>query len=239
MKTGFSRLVVLVDRSGSMESVRSATVAGINEFIVSQKAQPGDAKLKIVQFDDNGGIQYDVIVDKAVGDVTLITEKDFTPRGGTPLYDAIGRTINELGLELSTLTEEERPERIVVAIVTDGYENASKEFKVAQIRSMIKHQTDTYNWNFTYIGANQDAVLTAESFGIGAASAMSFTADTIHTKNAFRGMGNYANAVRCSTSLESARNVQYSKTDRLDSLADFEKSKANVPDIPDASDDKA
>lgn len=233
MKTGFTRIVMLVDRSGSMGVVREATVSGINEFITAQKAEPGEATIKIVQFDEHqGALAYETILDAPLKNITPISNDQYTPRGMTPLNDATGRTINELGTELKNLPEGERPEKIMVCIVTDGQENASKEFKKARIKEMIEHQQSKYNWKFTYVGANVDAISEAQQYGIAAMSAMQFTNDVLHTKNAFRSMSNYATAVR-SASVADVQKVSYTQSDRLESVDenDPHAANANVPPV--------
>lgn len=220
MKSNFTRIVVLLDRSGSMQSVHEATVTGLNEFINSQKGTPGDATIKIVQFDENmGHFTYDVIVDGNLKDVTGIGKEQFQPRGMTPLHDAMGRTINELGDELRRLPESERPDRVLVCIVTDGEENASREFDAAKVKELVEHQTSKYNWTFTYVGANHNAVLVGNTIGIDALRCMTFTADAGHTKAAFRSMGAYASRVRGS-SYETMQKVGYTDEERADSKED-------------------
>lgn len=236
MKTGKTRIVVLVDRSGSMSRVQLATVSGINEFITAQKAEPGEATIKIVQFDEHRGEStYETILDAPLQNITPISDDQYTPRGMTPLNDATVRTINDLGAELRNLSEEERPEKVVICIVTDGLENASKEFAnrlggKAKIKAMVEHQQAKYNWKFTYVGANVDAINEAAEYGIGAIDALQFTSDVLHTKNAFRSVSNYVGAVR-SASASNLKSVSYSANDRLDSIDENDEhaSNATVP----------
>jgi uncharacterized protein YegL len=213
----FTLIRMLVDRSGSMQSVQSATVAGINEYITIQKNAPGDGHIKVVQFDENEGkFTYDTILDKHLSEATLITPDQFQPRGMTPLFDAMGRTINELGDELRHMSEDERPSRILVCVVTDGENNASKEYRATQIKEMVGHQREKYNWQFTYVGANQDAFLVGDSIGIVADSCMAFTADAGHTMSAFRSMGQYTNRLRASSPM-ALNKVAYTVQERSDS----------------------
>jgi len=218
MKSGLTVVRVLVDRSGSMSSIREATVSGINEFITAQKAQPGEAKIKVVQFDENSGhLTYDVILEGDLKSVSTITQDQFTPRGMTPLLDAMGRTIDELGTDLAKLPEGERPEKVVVVVVTDGMENASRKFKAEQIKSMVEHQTSKYNWSFTYIGANQDAILVGQSMGFDSMRSMTFSANSVNTKSAFLGASNLVSRVR-GMSVEDVVNAGYTKEEREESL---------------------
>jgi len=171
MKDNSTRIAIILDRSGSMESSKESTVTGFNEFIRSQKTIPGEATVKLVQFDD----QYETVFDKPLKDCPELTQATFVPRGSTALLDAQGRTIVELGRELAALPEPERPSKVIVVTLTDGLENASKNYNLQQIGEMIREQRDKYRWDFVFLGANQDAVATAAAMSIPAPSAMSYS----------------------------------------------------------------
>jgi len=171
MKKEFTRIAIILDRSGSMESCKESTVSGFNEFIRNQKKIPGEATVKLVQFDD----QYETVFDKRLENCPELTQSTFVPRGSTALLDAQGRTIVELGQELAALPEQERPSKVIVVTLTDGQENASKEYSLDKIGAMIQEQRDKYNWDFVFLGANQDAVATAAAMNIPLPSAMSYS----------------------------------------------------------------
>lgn len=173
MKNDFTRIAVILDRSGSMESLREATVAGFNGFVRSQLAVPGTASLKLVQFDD----QYEVVFDKPVAEVPELTQATFLPRGMTALLDAQGRTNEELGAELAAMDESQRPSKVMVLTLTDGLENSSKLFTLQRVADLVKHQREVYKWEFVYLGANQDAVKVAATMNIPAPMAMSYSAN--------------------------------------------------------------
>lgn len=155
-----THLYFLLDRSGSMQSIREDIVGGFDAFIAEQRRQPGQCVVSLSQFDD----QYEeVYADKAIADVPSL---ELVPRGMTAMLDAIGRTINAAGARLAALPEDQRPGSVVVGIMTDGLENASKEFTRDQVRSMIKRQSTDYDWTFLYMGANQDAVEVGSDIGI-------------------------------------------------------------------------
>ncbi len=175
-------ITIILDRSGSMESVKSDTIGGFNSFLSEQQKVEGEASLSLVQFDD----QYEVVyTDKDINSADKLTENTFQPRGMTALYDAVGRTINSVGQRLADLNENDRPDKIVFVILTDGFENASKEFSAVKINQMISHQKDTYKWEFIFIGANQDAVLSAQAIGISANAALTYAANAEGTEEAF------------------------------------------------------
>ncbi|WEG14418.1 VWA domain-containing protein [Pullulanibacillus sp. KACC 23026] len=111
-------------------------------------------------------------------DRVRLTPKNYFVRGTTALYDAIGKTINEVGNRLSNTGEEERPAKVIFVITTDGLENASCEFDYEKVQSMIRHQQEVYDWEFMFMGANIDAVKEAEMIGISNGNAFNFQASS-------------------------------------------------------------
>ena len=130
---------------------------GFNAFLESQQKLPGEARLTLVLFDHEYIVAHDGV---PIKDVPSLDEHTYVPRGTTALLDAIGRTINTIGERLDKAPEPERPGKVIVAILTDGLENASQEFKRKQIFKMIKHQREVYSWEFIFLGARQDAIQT-------------------------------------------------------------------------------
>ena len=192
MRSNFTRIAIILDRSGSMESSKESTVAGFNEFIRTQKAIPGDATVKLVQFDD----QYETVFDEPLKRCPELNQSMFVPRGSTALLDAQGRTIVELGRELAALAEEERPSKVIVVTLTDGLENASKEYTLDKIGEMIREQRDKYNWDFVFLGANQDAIATAAAMSIPMPSAMSYSTSGAGVAATMAAVSNYVCAAR-------------------------------------------
>ena len=161
----YTEIAFILDRSGSMNSCQQAAIAGFNQFLDDQQKTEGLAKLTLVLFDD----EYLVAVSSIpVQEVVPLTDDTYQPRGCTALLDAIGQTVDDLGRRLAALTEKDRPGQVIVAILTDGLENASQRFNWKEIAGMIKHQTDTYKWIFLFLGANQDAIATAANLSIAA-----------------------------------------------------------------------
>ena len=164
MKKGLTKIVFVVDRSGSMESIASDMIGGFNQFIKKQKeTDVGECRVSFNQFDD---IFEEVYKNVLLVDVKELTSETYVPRNSTALYDAIGRTINSIGEELAALPEDQRPEKVIVVIITDGEENASQEFTSKIVSEKITHQTETYNWQFLYLGANQNAWDVGRGLGI-------------------------------------------------------------------------
>jgi len=174
MNASLTEIAFILDRSGSMSSIRDQAISGFNHFLADQTAQPGDARLTLVLFDD----EYLVpVAATPLRHVTPLDATTYVPRNSTALLDAIGRTIDELGRRLAATPEADRPGQVIVAILTDGEENSSRHFKWADIAARISHQREKYHWQFLFLGANQDAIATAARMNIGVADAATFHAN--------------------------------------------------------------
>jgi uncharacterized protein YegL len=167
-------ITVILDRSGSMGVRRFDAMNGFNTLVEDQKKIPGECVFSLVQFDNEYEVNYTA---RQIQQVTPLTSETYAPRGSTALIDAMGRTINAIGTRLSALAPDARPEKVIVVIITDGEENASHEFTLAQVNEMIKTQRDVCKWEVTFVGTNQDAIKTAVGFGIPATHALNY-ADT-------------------------------------------------------------
>jgi len=141
MRQDYTHIAVILDRTGSMAVIRDDTIGGFNTFLQQQKAEPGSATLTLVQFDSQDPYQdpYEVIHRfKPIAEVPELTRETYVPRASTPLLDAMGRGIIDLEKSLSELSEADRPAKVVMVVVTDGQENASREFRKEQIEKMIQ-----------------------------------------------------------------------------------------------------
>ena len=174
MKKGLTELVFIMDRSGSMSGLESDTIGGYNGLLEKQKQEEGGAVITTVLFDDHVELLHDRI---NLRGVAPITEKEYFVRGSTALLDAIGKTISKIGNAQKHTAEEERAERVLFVITTDGMENASREYSLKLVREMIERQKTRYGWEFLFLGANIDAAETAESFGLNRDMAVNFNAD--------------------------------------------------------------
>lgn len=172
-KINLTEIVVILDRSGSMSNMVQDVKGGFDKFVEEQSNLPGECLLTLVQF-DTGAIEtvYSAKDIRKVGKLELI------PRGGTPLLDAIGKTINDVGGRLRITPEASRPERVLVLIITDGEENSSREFTKTKIKELVEHQSGKYQWEFMYLGANVDAFSEAVNYGILVANASNYTPQT-------------------------------------------------------------
>jgi hypothetical protein len=163
-------IAVLLDRSGSMESIKSDTEGGFNAFIGEQRKEPGAATVTLAQFDN----EYEVVYsNRPIADVPPLR---LQPRRSTALYDALGRLITDVGAELAARPDAERPGHVIVVVMTDGLENASVEWTHDAISAAIKRQESEYAWYFVFLGANMDAVAVGRHMGFDADRSMTFDA---------------------------------------------------------------
>jgi hypothetical protein len=162
MRDDLSDITIVVDRSGSMASVKDDAEGGINTFIAEQAKAPGDAVLTLVQFDTEYEFVHRAVPVKEVPAYQLV------PRGMTALLDAVGRGIGETGERLAKMGEAERPGLVAFVIVTDGHENSSREFTLEKVHELITHQREKYNWQFTFLGADDSAFDQGHAMGLGA-----------------------------------------------------------------------
>ena len=186
-------ITFVLDRSGSMQSIKQATIEAYNGFLASQKAGEGVAALTFVQFDDQFETIYRAI---PLHKVAALTDRTYQPRASTALLDAMGRTILDTGKRLNMMSEQERPGTVIFATLTDGYENASVEFTLQRVNEMIREQRDKYSWQFIFLGANQDAIATAAQMGVDAGQAMTFSASPKGTQGVFAAFSEKLNRVR-------------------------------------------
>lgn len=198
MDNTYTDITVVLDRSGSMASIALDTIGGFNTFLDAQKKVPGKATLTLVQFDNlsPNEVVYDAV---DIQKVTPLSKDVFIPRGGTPLYDAVGTSIISTGIRLSGLPEDKRPGKVIVVIITDGEENASREFSSDSIKEMIQRQTNAYSWEFIFLAANQDAITSGAKIGVSASNSMSYLATGLGVRSAFTAVSDNAVAYRKGT----------------------------------------
>lgn len=191
-----TEIICVVDRSGSMDTIRDDAIGGFNAFLSEQKKVDKPCKFTYVQFDD----QYEVVHNGVdIKNVPLLTAATFVPRGWTALLDAVGRTVNEVGARLSVTPEHERPGKVLFVILTDGHENSSHEFSRERIKEMITHQREKYQWEFIFLAANQDAFTVGS--GLGVVRNFNFS----HTGRAVA--STYNKMSKCATQYRQASNI--------------------------------
>ena len=176
MKKNKTDITLVVDRSGSMGSIKNDMEGGFKDFLKSQKTLGLETYLTHYEFDT----EYNKVIDnKNINDVNAIT---INPRGGTALIDAVCRSIVETGERLDKLHESEKPETVIFIVVTDGEENSSREYKIEKLKELVELQQSKYNWRFIFLGANIDGFQTGQSYGFVGGSSMTFgtTTDSIN-----------------------------------------------------------
>lgn len=164
-------------------------------------------------FDDNYELLHDHLKIKTIKE---LTNKEYYARGCTALLDAIGKTINSIGRRLANTSEDERPEKVIIVITTDGFENSSKEFSKTKIKEMIEHQQSKYNWTFIFLGANMDAVGEATSLGINPAFSKTYTANKIGTQSVYNSVTKAMSCMRSSSYTGDVASASYKTV--MDSL---------------------
>lgn len=173
-KQGLTEIVAVIDKSGSMDAIREDAMGAFNRFLSDQKNLPGEATFTLTLFDTNYNIVH---ARKPIKDVPELIRETYVPSGFTALTDAVGRTIDEVGKRLFDTPEPERPERVVMVIVTDGQENSSKEYSRQTVLDKIEHQTNVYQWEFVFLAAGPDAMKEAQRIGIKLPNVVAFAAN--------------------------------------------------------------
>ncbi|NCA98676.1 MAG: VWA domain-containing protein [Clostridia bacterium] len=175
MKKGLAELVFILDKSGSMSGLEKDTIGGFNAMLARQKAVDGECRITTVLFDN----RYELLHDRVeIAAVEPITDKDYCVGGSTALLDAIGHTIHKIGNAQKHTAEDFRAEKVLFVIITDGEENASREYSSSLVKQMIERQQLRHGWEFIFLGANIDAVETAAHFGIAPDRAQAYHADS-------------------------------------------------------------
>ncbi len=164
-------IAALLDRSGSMETCKKATETGFDELIAKQRSAPGDVNVTLSMFDDEYDNVYANVPIAEVGKLNLV------PRNMTAMLDAIGRFITEIGEDLASCQEEDRPGTVICLIMTDGMENASTEWTYEEVKGLITQQREKYSWQFIFLGANIDAIDVGGRIGVPEATSMTYNAD--------------------------------------------------------------
>ncbi|CAL7914551.1 vWA domain-containing protein [Fusobacterium necrophorum] len=177
-------LVFILDRSGSMSGLEQDTIGGYNSMLKKQKEQKGEVFVTTVLFDDKYEMLYH---HKPIEELSNMTEKEYFVRGSTALYDAIGKTIVDVNREQSVA--EKKVDQVLFIITTDGMENASQEFTAKKVKDLIETQKKEKKWEFLFLGANIDAIKTAESFGIEKEKAVNYHADSLGTQKNYKVLG--------------------------------------------------
>ena len=194
MKKNLTEIVFILDRSGSMAGLEAATIGGYNGLIEKQKKEPGEVYISTVLFDDRSEVLHDR---QPLDRISPMTDKEYYVRGCTALLDAVGGAIHHIGNVHKYAREEDRPEKTLFIITTDGCENASRTYTYEKVKKMIERQKSRYGWEFLFLGANIDAAGEARKFGIDESRAVNYHCDSQGTELNYRALSKAISTVRC------------------------------------------
>lgn len=201
MKKNLTELVFILDRSGSMAGLEDDTIGGFNAMIEKQKAEEGEAYISTILFDNHTEVIHDRV---DIQKIQPMTCKEYYVRGCTALLDAVGKAIHHIGNVHKYAREEDRPEKTLFVITTDGMENASREYTYERLKAKIEHQKEKYGWEFLFLGANIDAAREAARFGITEDRAANYHADHLGTAVIYETVSEAVCNVRASRPMSAA-----------------------------------
>lgn len=206
MNKNLTEIVIVLDQSGSMDTIKSDMEGALKTFLQDQRKQKGECRITFYRFNS--------LVEKVFEDKDINSVKDITikPSGMTALFDGIGQAVDEVGQRLAKLKERERPSKVIFTVISDGLENSSKEYNLSQIKKMIQHQESKYSWEFIYLGANQDAFAGGQNMGFKGGSSITYSASKIGIDNAAKSMSAYVCSVR------SGQDYEFSDSDRKNAV---------------------
>lgn len=194
MRKNLTELVFILDRSGSMSGLEDDTIGGFNSLIAKQRKEKGEAYISTVLFDDRQDVIYDRV---PVSRIEPMTDRQYYVRGCTALLDAVGSAIKHISNVHKYAREEDRPEKTLFIITTDGMENASRRYTYESVKALIEEKKERYGWDFLFLGANIDAVQVAGRFGIDASRAVDYECDSEGTRVQFEELSEAVSNMRC------------------------------------------
>lgn len=209
----YTDMTILLDRSGSMESIKQSMESALNELFI-QHRKIASTRATLIQFD--GENPFEIVFENRP--IKQVPKVIIEPRGWTPLCDAMCQSIDHTGARLKAIDHSDRPDKVLFIVITDGQENTSKRFNRNDVKRRVENQSTSYNWQFLYLGANQDAIAEGAKYGIAATRSMSFAANA-------EAVGQTVNSMISNT-------VAYSNTGTMRSLdwSDDDRKKAKTGD---------
>lgn len=193
MRKGLTEIVFILDRSGSMSGLEADTIGGFNSLLRKQKAEEGEAFVSTILFDDRQEVLHDRV---DIQKINPMSDEEYYVRGCTALLDAVGGAIHHIGNVHKYAREEDRPEKTLFIITTDGMENSSRRYTYEKVKQMVERQKEKYGWEFLFLGANIDAIDVAGRFGIKADRAVNYECDARGTEVNYRALSKAVSRVR-------------------------------------------
>lgn len=190
MKDNKTQVVLLIDRSGSMSTIKNDMEGAIKELITQQQKEPGECLVSTYLFDD----RFETAFENR--DIQQIEAVSIQPRGNTALVDALGKTISLVGQQLNQTDESDKPSKVIFVVVTDGEENASRKLQLKDVKNAVEHQREVYKWEFIFLGSNQDAVLSGQSFGFLSSRSITFSNNGCGTTGVFQSLSSGMSCIR-------------------------------------------
>lgn len=200
MRKDLTEIVFILDRSGSMCGLEADTIGGFNSMIEKQKKEKGEALVSTILFDNESEVIHDRI---PLAKIHPLNEKEYYVKGCTALADAIGQAVHHIKNVHKYAREEDRPEKTLFIITTDGMENASRFYNIHTVKQMIKEQKEKFGWEFLFLGANIDAVETAKSFGIDKDRAATYHNDSKGIEETYLAMCSAVSSFRAASFIDS------------------------------------
>jgi len=212
-KRGLTEIITIIDKSGSMSKLKSKTIEGFNEFLNEQKSIKGEANFSLVLFSSPGA--ENIVFDSVdISEVDELNEKNYNIGGTTALYDAIGKTIKALKKRIKNLDDENRPDRVLFVILTDGEENSSYFYDKEKIFEMISNAEKNKGWSFIYLGANQDAFEEGTKMGLNKSRTLNYKANDEGVQYAYTNISNYTKLYRTASTTLDANNLNFDEINK-------------------------
>lgn len=193
MKKNLTEIVCIIDNSGSMGMIKDAAIEGFNNFIKKQKELAGEAVVSVILFNEEHSY---VAKRENINEVALLTRETYITNGSTALNDTLGTVINDVAQNIVSMKRKDQPSKVLFCIVTDGEENASKEFSEKQVRHLVEYRKEMFKWDFMFMGANQDVKKTAKAYSFDEKSTFAFKATSMGVLRACEDMNAYTTLYR-------------------------------------------